>query len=201
MNKRNRNSSTKTATPLRVIGGTLKGSKILFSGDPVTRPMKERVREAVFNLLGPTVKSTVALDLFAGTGAMVFEALSRGAHYATAIEKHFPTAHLIRQNAASLGVSDKLTVHSGDAFFWSPQYQPPDDSPWIVFCCPPYALYQSHERELLEAIGNLMHRMPNDSQLVVEADGEFDFATLPDHAHWDVRNYPPAFVGLYRRTA
>ena len=198
MDRRKRNSTMNKSSPLRVIGGSLKGSKILYSGDPITRPMKDRVREAVFNLLGPTIKTTVVLDLFAGTGALVFESISRGARHATAIEKHFPTANLIRRNANELGVIDQVTVNSGDAFFWGPQFQPSKDHPWTIFCCPPYALYQSHERELLDLIAKLMGQMPPGSSVIVEADERFDFEKLPDPAKWMIRNYRPAFVGLYR---
>src|SRR5262245_7614130 len=64
---------------LRIIGGTLRHRKLLYSGDQRTRPMKDRVREAVFNLVGPDVVGQHAIDLFAGTGALGFEAISRGA--------------------------------------------------------------------------------------------------------------------------
>src|SRR6186713_2214397 len=84
---------------LRIIGGTLRHRKLQYSGDLRTRPMKDRVREAVFNLLGPQIKGTHAIDLFAGTGALGLEAVSRGASRATLIERHLPTAKLIEQNA------------------------------------------------------------------------------------------------------
>src|SRR5947207_6491605 len=77
---------------LRIIGGSLRGRKISYSGEVRTRPMKDRVREAVFNLLGAQVAGTQAIDLFAGTGALGLEALSRGAAQATFIDRHLPTA-------------------------------------------------------------------------------------------------------------
>ena len=74
-----RPKSSGCASTLRIIGGRLRGSVIEYHGDPRTRPMKDRVREAAFNLIGPQVVGTFAIDLFAGTGALAFEALSRGA--------------------------------------------------------------------------------------------------------------------------
>ncbi len=62
-------------TVLRIIGGVHRGRKLEYSGDPRTRPMKDRVREAVFNLLGPDVAGKYVIDLFAGTGALGLEAL------------------------------------------------------------------------------------------------------------------------------
>src|SRR5579871_5940240 len=94
----------------RIIGGHLRGRKLLFNPQPHVRPMKDRVREALFNLIGPAVKGVHAIDLFAGTGALGFEALSRGASGATFAERHFPTADLIKKNAAELGVGDRATI-------------------------------------------------------------------------------------------
>ena len=64
---------------LRIVGGRFRGRKLLYSGDFRTRPMKDRLREAVFNLVGPAVAGMHAIDLFGGTGALGLEALSRGA--------------------------------------------------------------------------------------------------------------------------
>ena len=70
-------------SPLRIVGGKFRGRKLLYAGDDRVRPMKERVREAVFNLLGPAAKKKHAIDLFAGSGALGLEAISRGAAGAT----------------------------------------------------------------------------------------------------------------------
>ncbi|MCE9525069.1 MAG: RsmD family RNA methyltransferase [Planctomycetales bacterium] len=106
---------------VRIIGGTLGGRHLEYSGDIRTRPMKDRVRESVFNLVGPAIAGTQALDLFAGTGALGLEAVSRGATSAILIERHYPTSQLIKQNAQALGIEDKCEVVFGDAFFWSSQ--------------------------------------------------------------------------------
>ena len=140
--------SQPAVTDLRIIGGSLRGSKILYPGEPGTRPMKDRVREAVFNLVGEAVKATIAIDLFAGTGAMALEALSRGANFAVAIEKHFRMADTIKKNAQALSVANRISVHAGDAFIWSQMLADETiaawgDGAWTIFCCPPYALYDA----------------------------------------------------------
>src|SRR5437016_3166716 len=122
---------------LRIIGGSLRRRKLQYSGELRTRPMKDRVREAVFNLLGTQVTGSQAIDLFAGTGALGLEAVSRGATHATFIERHLPTAKLIEQNAAALGVADRVQVKFGDAFLWTAAYQPADDAALANFCSPP----------------------------------------------------------------
>ena len=183
---------------LRIIGGSLRGRKIEYSGDIRTRPMKDRVREAIFNLLGYGVVGSHVIDLFAGTGAMAFEAISRGAAAATCIERHYPTTKLIERGAREIGISDRLTVVFGDAFLWTKNYSlPPNSPPLTIFCSPPYDFYVERETEMLALIARWRELGPPGSQLVVEADERFDFAKLPQSEHWDVRAYPPAFVGIW----
>jgi 16S rRNA (guanine966-N2)-methyltransferase len=195
-----RNATTVTGT-LRVIGGTLRGRPIAYSGDLCTRPMKQRVREAMFNLLGPRVVGTHVIDLFAGTGALAWEAMSRGARNATLIERHFPTARLIRQNAASFGLTDLIDVVPGDTFFWGRRLAPQPaavsgDPPWLVFCSPPYDLYVSQLQPMLELLHKIVDVAPRLSLVVVEADEQFDPGNLPASYAWDVRSYPPAVLAV-----
>jgi len=192
--------SSATGT-LKVIGGTLRGRPIEYLGDPRTRPMKQRVREAAFNLLGPRVRDTHVIDLFAGTGALSWEALSRGAASATLIEKHFPSARMIRANASALQVLERIEVLAGDAFYWARQLErrrvtPVTDRPWLVFCSPPYDLYVTMTRPMVELVQQLLDAAPPRSSLVVEADGGFDMALLPSELVWDCRAYPPAVLAV-----
>jgi 16S rRNA (guanine966-N2)-methyltransferase len=192
---------------LRIIGGEFRGRHLCYSGDPRTRPMKDRLREAIFNLIGPSIRGTHALDLFAGTGALGLESLSRGAARATLIEQHRPTAAVISQNVAGLGVQQRAEVVIGNVFVWwqrqrgtgvpaTPELGP---LPWVVFCSPPYDFYVERAAEMLELIAGLVASAPPGSVFVVEADGRFDFGQLPDPPAWDIRQYPPSVVGLLRK--
>jgi 16S rRNA (guanine966-N2)-methyltransferase len=182
---------------LRIIGGSLRGRKLRYSGELRTRPMKDRVRESVFNLLGPPVAGSHAIDLFAGTGALGLEAISRGAARATFIERHLPTAKLIEQNIAALGAGERTKVIFGDAFAWSLGYRLPENSPPLtVFCSPPYDFYVDRRREMIDLVSEWVKIAPAGSQIVVEADERFDFGLLEAAASWDVREYPPAIVGI-----
>jgi 16S rRNA (guanine966-N2)-methyltransferase len=160
--------------------------------------MKERVREAVFNLLGPGVEGKHAVDLFAGTGALGFEALSRGAATATFVERHFPTAAVIRKNAEALGVADRCSVLAANTLLWSKRLPDLPAIPWVVFCSPPYELYVSNTVEMLALIEQILRNAPAGSLFAVEADERFDFSLLPNAGDWDVRLYPPAVVGVLR---
>jgi 16S rRNA (guanine966-N2)-methyltransferase len=182
---------------LRIIGGSLRHRKLKYSGDLRTRPMKDRVREAVFNLLGTPVAGSHAIDLFAGTGALGLEAISRGALKATFIERHLPTNNLIQENAAVLGVAERIQVVFGDAFRWSADFQPNATERVTVFCSPPFDFYVDRRPEMLALISRWIEVSPEGSQIVVEADERFDFQSLPQPEKWDVRNYPPAVIGIY----
>jgi 16S rRNA (guanine966-N2)-methyltransferase len=161
--------------------------------------MKDRTREAVFNLLGPAVAGKHAIDLFAGTGALGFEAISRGAASATFVERHFPTAAAIKKNAEALGVLDQCTVLPANTLLWSKRLPELPSIAWVVFCSPPYELYVSQTAEMLALIEQLLNHAPPESMFAVEADERFDFSSLPDASRWDVRTYPPAVVGILRK--
>lgn len=190
---------------VRIIGGSLRGRKIEYHGDPRTRPMKDRVREAVFNLLGD-VSGSIAIDLFAGTGALGLEALSRGASRGIFLERHFPTADLLRRSATSLGVAERCEVVAADTLVWYRKIAAicgtaeghggtPADR-WLVFCSPPYDLYSDRADDMVALLTEMVNVAPDDSRLVVEADERFDFATLPAALDWDFRDYPPAHVAV-----
>ena len=184
---------------LRIIGGRFRGRRIRYSGDPHLRPMKDRVREALFNLVGPTVTGTHAIDLFAGTGALALEALSRGAVRATAIERHFPTARLIRENAEHLGVGERVEVVTSDTFIWARRAEfSTDREPWLVLCSPPYRFYQERAADVVDLIERLLAAAPAKSIFVVEAVEAWNWSLLPRADQWDVRVYAPAVVGLLR---
>src|SRR5262245_5022966 len=180
-----------------MIGGSRRGRRLAESGDIRTRPMKDRVREAVFNLLGPGVKGSHAIDLFAGTGALGLEALSRGAERATFIERHYPTCRLIDRNATALGMDKSAEVVFGSAFHWSAQFAATSSIPLVVFCSPPFDFYVEKRAEMIELIARWIAIFPAGSQIVVEADQRFDFGSLVQPAAWDVREYPPAVVGIF----
>lgn len=187
--------------PLRIIGGQFRGRKLSYSGDPRTRPMKERVREALFNLLAESVRGRHAIDLFAGTGALGFEALSRGAIGATFLERHYPTARLIDNNAAELGVAGICRTLVGDTLtrFRRPAAalaEFPAGAPWLVFCSPPYELYHAEAAAMRALLAAIAGAAPPGSVMAVEADEQFDFRSLPEPDAWFVRAYLPAVLAL-----
>ena len=121
---------------MRIVAGELRGRVLRAPGGAATRPTSEKVREAVFNILGP-VEGDQVLDLFAGSGALGLEALSRGAAHATFVDAARPALIAIRGNLRELGVEQRATVIAGDAVAIAARHAPP--APWrLVFVDPPY---------------------------------------------------------------
>lgn len=95
---------------MRVIGGTLRGRKLSAPRGYGTRPTADRVRESLFNVLAPTVADAAVLDLFAGSGALGIEALSRGARFAVFVESDAGACAVLRQNVERLGLQQQAHV-------------------------------------------------------------------------------------------
>jgi 16S rRNA (guanine966-N2)-methyltransferase len=205
------NAADERETEVRIIGGTFRGRRLAYHGDPAVRPMKHRTREAIFNLVSTDCAGRHAIDLFAGTGALGLEALSRGAASATFIEKHVPTARIVEQNIRTLAVADRARLLVTSAFLWAKRdleaasSSHSDDRPWLIFCSPPYAFYTERQVEMFDLIRRIKQHVPAGSILIVEAEEPFDFRSLcaneggEDRREWDVRSYPPAVVGLWRK--
>ena len=121
---------------LRLTGGTLRSRSVSTPAGRAVRPTPARVKEALFSILADRVNDANVLDLFAGTGALGFEALSRGAAHATFVEQHRPTADALRGTARALGLADRTTVLGVPADRAARMVEGRYD---IVFADPPYA--------------------------------------------------------------
>jgi 16S rRNA (guanine966-N2)-methyltransferase len=202
-------AATDREAEVRIIGGQFRGRRLHYHGDPVVRPMKHRTREAIFNLVSTECTGKHAIDLFAGTGALGLEALSRGATSATFIEKHVPSARVVEENIRTLGVEGRAKLLVTSAFLWAkrdlpaPARELPSAVPWLIFCSPPYAFYTDRTDEMLDLIQRIQTHAPPDSILIVESDAKFSFGSLNaiDKAatSWSVRDYPPARIGILRK--
>jgi 16S rRNA (guanine966-N2)-methyltransferase len=171
---------------MRVIAGTYR-SRILKSLKGLAlRPTSDRLRETLFNVLGPTVPGSRFLDLFAGTGAVGIEALSRGAAEAVFVENHAPAAALIRRNLESLGIRSGSQVLPIDALRGLEKIaaKQPGDPPFdFVFLDPPYAAAEEYCR-VLQFLGTAKFLAPTAT-------------VIAEHRH---TTQLPESVGHLRRT-
>ena len=122
---------------MRIVGGDLRGRTVHAAPGRSTRPTADRVRQSVFDLLGQRCDGLRVLDLYAGTGAFAFEALSRGAAQATLVEQDAKAVQVIQRNADELGLVARCTVLRQDVARALPDLHGRYD---LVFSDPPYAL-------------------------------------------------------------
>jgi len=132
---------------MRVVAGELRGRRIEAPPGTDTRPTTDKVREATFNALGSLdlIRDAVFVDLYAGSGALGIEALSRGAAHCTFVERDRSALRTLRDNLATLGLEDRARVVSGDALVLSRGL---DADVWLAD--PPYGF--DRWDELLESI-------------------------------------------------
>ena len=124
---------------MRVIAGEFRGRRLASARNGGLRPTADRVREALFSILGPTVADARVLDLYAGTGALALEALSRGARTATCVERAPAALAALERNVAELGLAGRVTIVRGDAVGYARRMAGETDRFDLVFCDPPYA--------------------------------------------------------------
>jgi 16S rRNA (guanine966-N2)-methyltransferase len=123
---------------MRVVAGSARGRALVAPEGTGTRPTSDRVREAIFNALfslDDAVAGARVLDLYAGTGALGIEALSRGAASATFVDRGRPALAAIEQNLRRTGLGDRAEVVRADALDWLARTQAKYD---LVLCDPPY---------------------------------------------------------------
>lgn len=120
---------------MRIIAGAWRGRRLKTLGGRAVRPTTDRVREAWMSAVGDAVVDARVLDLFAGSGALGLEALSRGARSVTFVERSRRAASVIRENVELLGAEDRCTVVGDDAFRFLRRVAEPFD---LAFADPPY---------------------------------------------------------------
>lgn len=137
---------------MRVIAGKFKSRRLRTLRGMSLRPTSDRLRETLFDILGDAVKDAMFVDLFAGTGAVGIEAISRGALRVVFVEKHAPAAQLIRENLKSLGIIGGTEILPIDALHALETLASQHARVDFVFLDPPYADAREYQRTL-EFIG------------------------------------------------
>ena len=176
------------AHQLRVIAGQWRGRRLPFPDLPGLRPTPDRVRETLFNWLAPALPGARCLDLFAGSGALGIEALSRGAAEAVFVEHHPAAVAALRENLARLQAQN-ARVERAEASHWLRQPATPFE---IVLLDPPF------ERRLLEPVCTALERggwLAPSAWVYLEAEADLRL-TLP--ANWSLLREKTAGAVGYR---
>jgi 16S rRNA (guanine(966)-N(2))-methyltransferase RsmD len=179
---------------LRVIAGELRGRRLVTPDGWSTRPTKGRIRESLFDLLAGVPDGARVLDLYAGSGALGIEALSRGARHAVFVESARAALRALRQNLETLGLAARATVVAGDALAGSPAARGPYD---LVLADPPY------EAGVEEAVvAEAAKRLAPGGVLALEHAADRPAPEPPSGlAVWKARRYGGTSLTLYVRVA
>jgi len=175
-------------TQLRIVAGSLKGRRLTFTVAPNLRPTPDLVRGALFSILSATVPGRLFIDLFAGTGAVGMEALSRGATPVILVERDARAASAIIRHLQSFGVAEQATVHRADVYRWIARWQAPGE-PVTIFLGPPFPDFERRPEALFEALAELQQKIAPDSVLVLQNEKTWAPDGLPDPEHWEHRQY------------
>ena len=173
---------------MRIISGKYGRRRFTVPGGIVARPTTDMARENLFNILRgiADIEDADTLDLFAGTGAITFEMLSRGAAHATAVEKAAPQTRFINDVARQLGCTHDITIVRGDALRFIDTAPTSYD---IIFADPPYNLPGFGDIPTRVLSSRLLH--PG-SLFIIEHSDKYDFSALPhftDHRVYGAVNF------------
>lgn len=175
-------------TQIRIVAGSLRGRKLTCTVNASLRPTPQRVREALFSILGNAVPDRPFIDIFAGTGVVGLEALSRGASSITFIERDFRLIGELERHIAEFEVGNKARIARIDVYRWIERWQAPEE-PVTIFLSPPFADYERRLDELLNLIALLQERVRPASVIVLQSETKAMLDELPNRADWDERRY------------
>jgi 16S rRNA (guanine966-N2)-methyltransferase len=182
---------------MRVIAGKAKGRRLKSVPGPGTRPITDRAKSALFSILGIDVVSSRFLDLFAGTGSVGIEALSRGAAEAVFVERSGAALRTIRANLAHTGLTEGGRIERADAFDYLARPPTPFD---YVYVAPPQ--YQGLWADTLFVLDGQPDWLQEDGWVIVQIHPrEYKALPLQTLTQFDQRTYGSVMLCFYQRRA
>lgn len=175
-------------TQIRIVAGSLRGRKLSCTVNESLRPTPQRVREALFSILGNAVPDRQFFDVFAGTGVVGLEALSRGASSVTFVERDFRLIGELERHITAFGVGRQARIARTDVYRWIERWQAPND-PVTVFLSPPFADFERCLDELLKVVALLQEQVQPGSVIVLQSERTSALDELPARTAWDERRY------------
>jgi 16S rRNA (guanine(966)-N(2))-methyltransferase RsmD len=179
---------------LRVIAGLARGQKLHTVPGTVTRPITDRVKESLFNIIGNDIQGAIFLDIFAGTGAVSVEAISRGALWARLIDQYAPAVKTINANLKHTRLADHAEVLQMDAFAHLSAV--PDRSFDYVYIAPPQ--YKDLWQRALQKIDQSPTWLNEHAWVIVQIDPvEYETVALINLEEFDQRRYGSTLLVFY----
>ena len=178
---------------MRIIAGSARGRTFDAPQGRDTRPKLDRVRENVFNILQMKVRGARVLDLFSGSGAMAFEAISRGADFAVLVDLDRAAHAVERQNAAKLRMEEQCRILNCDWQMAVRQLAAAGEKFRVVFLDPPYAMH-----DMTGVLSALRPLLEEDAVILLEHEAKTFPATPDGFDLYDSRKYGIAGVSFFR---
>lgn len=180
--------------PPRIIAGKYKGMRLQPVPGTVTRPITDRVKEALFNVIGADIVDSVFLDLFGGTGSVGMEALSRGAAFAVFIEKDNTAFHVLAKNLSLTKNSEKYKLLRGDAFSYVDKgFEQAFD---YVFIAPPQ--YKEMWEKMVQEVDQNPSILEKNAWVIAQIDpNEYKVIPLSNLREFDQRDYGSTRLVFY----
>jgi 16S rRNA (guanine966-N2)-methyltransferase len=175
-------------TQIRIVAGRLRGRRLTVVVHPGLRPTPQRVRESFFSILGNAIPDRPFVDLFAGTGVVGLEALSRGASAATFVERDNRLGNDIDSHLREFGLTREGQLLRSDVYRWAERWRPPAE-PVNVFISPPFPDLEQRPDDFRRLIETIQAKLPPASILTIQGEDTFDPAVLPDAERWEARKY------------
>jgi 16S rRNA (guanine966-N2)-methyltransferase len=188
---------------MRIIAGEYGGRKLLPPIGEVTRPITDRAKQSLFDVITPLIPGARVYDCFAGTGSMGLECLSRRAAFVTFFEADRPALTRLTQNIMALQVSDRCRTIPGDLFKWFERTNTRpttagDIGAELVFLDPPYRFLSDRPDELLQMALHLTHAHLMPGATVVFRHDVKNQLDLPNLERYDAREYGDMAIELLR---
>src|SRR5688500_7487073 len=188
---------------MRIIAGEFRGRNLLPPVGEVTRPITDRAKQSLFDVVTPLIEGARVYDCFAGTGSMGLECLSRGAAFVTFFEADRPALTRLSQNIMAVRAGERSRVIPGDLFKW---FERTNTRPGtageigadLVFLDPPYKFLTERADELLQLTLHLTHAHLSPGATVVFRHDVKDKLDLPHLERYDQRDYGDMAIELLR---
>jgi 16S rRNA (guanine966-N2)-methyltransferase len=179
---------------LRIITGKYKGNLVAFQAGHI-RPTTDRVKESLFNIIMNQIDGARVLDLFAGTGSLGLEALSRGAREVIFVEQHKKSVEIIRKNIQKLKVIEPTQIIQKDVLSYLKQYNgEPFD---IIFCDPPFTEEMADEVMMTATLSKVFGE--NTIMTIESGRREKINSEYPPLVRYDYREFGDKYLSFYRK--
>ena len=173
-----------------IIAGEFRWRNLLAPQSSTTRPITDRVKQSLFDIVAPELPDAVVYDCFAGTGSMGLESLSRGARLAVFFEADRPALQQLRGNIQTLQVGSRSRVIAGDLFKWFAQVKAAEgEKARLIFLDPPYRFVVQKSAEVRELVTHMVQNHLAPEGMIVFRHDAADNLALADVREIDRREY------------